>query len=77
MLTDAEIQDLRAKARACQSRCIGRRVPVTFQGGPLDGMRVAVEAVAASTKRFFGRKWLRMGSYASGGNGRARLPPSR
>ena len=48
MLTDAEVEDLRGKVRAGQSRRVGRRVPVRFQGGPLGEMRVAVEVVAAT-----------------------------
>ena len=45
---DLQLKDLRGNVRAGQSRRVGRRVPVTFRGGPLDGMRVAVEAVAAT-----------------------------
>jgi hypothetical protein len=47
MLTDSEVNNLCASVRAYQTRHVGRRVPVKFQGGPLDGMRVAVEAVVA------------------------------
>ncbi len=47
-LRHAEVEDLRGMVRAYQSRRVGRRVRVSFQGGPLDGMRVAVEAVAAT-----------------------------
>ncbi len=48
MLSDSEVNDLRGKVRAYQTRRLGHRVPVTFQGGPLDAMRVAVEAVATT-----------------------------
>ncbi len=48
MLTAKEVQNLREKVRTDQNRRTGRRVPVTFQGGPLDGMRVVVETMAAT-----------------------------
>ena len=49
-LRHAEVEHLRGNVRAYQSHRVGHRVPITFQGGPLDGMRVAVEAVATTGK---------------------------
>ena len=42
-LTAHELVDLRARVRSSQRRKnLERRVAVSFQGGPLDGMTVAV-----------------------------------
>ena len=47
-LTDEQVADLRTRVTASQRRrSPGRRIGVHFQGGPLDGMKVAVEENAA------------------------------
>ena len=55
MLTPEETLDLRANARRGQTRpiskLIGKRVPASFCGGPLDRMTVAIEAMAARSYR--------------------------
>ncbi len=51
MLTPTETAQLRANARRGQTRRVGKRVPASFSGGPLDRMTVAIEAMAARSYR--------------------------
>ena len=51
MLTDQETTQLRANAIAGQRRRVGKRVPATFVGGPMDKLTIAIEAMAARSYR--------------------------
>ena len=51
MLSDHETAQLRANALRGQHRRVGKRIPATFHGGPLDRMTIAIEAMAARSYR--------------------------
>ncbi len=51
MLTAHETAQLRANAQRGQRRRVGKRIPASFIGGPLDRLTIAIEAMAAKSYR--------------------------